>query len=439
MRKSVLFLFAFFSLATHAQDKKEAPKFGISFSGFVKTDIFYDTRQTVNIREGHFLLYPENESPDANGRDVNAKSSLNILSIQSRLKGAISGPDAFKAKTSGVIEADFFGNENSSFSDLNGLRLRHAFVKMNWKSTELLVGQYWHPMFVAESFPGVISFNTGAPFQPFSRNPQIRLTKSLGDLKFIGTVYSQRDFTSIGPEYKYENNLYSSTAVASSKYLRNSGVPNLHFQFQFNPDSSEHLFGAGIDFKSLLPESYSVNYNKTAKFQSSEKINCLSGFVFAKLNFKPIAVRLEGIYAQNAYDMVMIGGYVVEQVDDSLTGAKSFANLNTASVWLDFNTKGKKFQFGMFAGYTRNLGTKNNIKLDSYYKKEVYYARGSNIDNVYRVAPRVVFISGKLEIALEIEHTVATYGRANGDGKGGVTDGNAVSNTRGLLAFIYKF
>ena len=431
---SILLIVAIFPLYGLSQEKKDEPKFGISFSGFLKTDIFYDTRQTVNIREGHFLLYPDNESMDQLGRDINAKSSFNILSIQSRLKGTISAPDAFGAKTSGVLEADFFGNENSSFSDLNGFRLRHAFVKLNWKTSELLVGQYWHPMFIAESFPGVISFNTGAPFQPFSRNPQIRFTKIFGGLKLIGILYSQRDFASNGPEYTNVSGVYNSAAVANSKYLRNSGIPNAHFQFQFTPDSTEHLFGAGVDYKSLLPELYTVDVaTKKEKYESSKTINSLSWIAYAKFKFNPVIIKVEGVLAQNAYDMVMIGGYAVSKVTEPLTGAKDFTNLKTGSFWLDANTTGKMVQVGLFAGYTKNLGSTDNITTSTFY------SRGSNIDNVYRIAPRATFVSGKLDIAFELEYTVATYGTANGDTKGGVTDGKAIANTRYLAAFVYKF
>jgi hypothetical protein len=171
MRKLVLFLIILSPCILKAQEEEKS--YGIKFSGFVKTDVFYDTRQTVSIREGHFLLFPAAKDLDADNNDINGKSGFNILSIQTRLLGKITGPDAFGAKTSGLIEADFFGNENSSFSDVNGFRLRHAFVKLNWQKTELLIGQFWHPMFVTDCYPGVISFNTGAPFQPFSRNPQI--------------------------------------------------------------------------------------------------------------------------------------------------------------------------------------------------------------------------------------------------------------------------
>jgi hypothetical protein len=421
----------FLFLISYSQNKD--PKFGIEFSGFVKTDAFYDTRQTVNIREGHFLLYPDNISKDADGIDINAKPGFNMLSIQSRLKGTITGLDAFGAKTSGVIEADFFGNENASFSDVNGFRLRHAFVKLKWKSTELLAGQYWHPMFIAESYPGVVSFNTGAPFQPFSRNPQIRLSHSIGNIKLIACVFSQRDFTSIGPEYTFANNKYTSASLASSKYMRNAGMPNAHVQVQFKNDSSTVIAGAGFDYKTIMPELYTVNTAATMKFTSDVKLSSMSAIGFLNIKLKPATIKLEGVYAQNAYDMVMIGGYGVNEVSDTATGAKNFTNLTTCSMWADVQSTGKKIQFGVFGGYTKNMGSEDSIKTTSIY------ARGSNIDYVYRVAPRVVFISGKFNIALEAEYTFAMYGTANGDKMGQSTNNKAVANTRALLAFIYNF
>ena len=54
------------------------------------------------------------------------------------------------------------------------------------------------------------------------------------------------------------------------------------------------------------------------------------------------------------------------------------------------NTKGKKVQFGLFGGYTQNLGAEDDINGNTF-------ARGANIDYVYRVSPRVVFIAGKNE------------------------------------------
>ena len=418
MKRIFLLLIVLLSVMTYAQEKKEAPKFGISFSGFVKTDIFYDSRQTVNIREGHFLLYPDAVNLDALGNDINSKGSFNMLSIQTRIKGAISGPDAFGAKTSGVIEADFFGNASSGLDDVNGFRLRHAFAKLNWSKTELMIGQYWHPMFIAESFPDVLSFNTGSPFQPFSRNPQIRLTYTSGITSLIAVAYSQRDFQGTGPD------------GASTKYQRNAGIPATHLQFQIKP-AAGHLFGAGIDFKVIKPELFTV-VNVNQKYISNEKLASLSAIGFMKLKFKPLIIKAEGIYAQNAFDMTMLGGYAVKGITNPAYGTRSFTNLNTFAFWTDLITTGEKFRAGLFIGYTENLGANDEIK-------GAIYARGSNIAKVERIAPRVVFQSGKMTFAIEQEVTRAHYGTANGDKMGGVTSANSVVNSRTLLSCIYSF
>ena len=96
----------------------------------------------VAAREGHFLLWPSAENLDINGDDINAKANFNMLAIQSRLSMALFGPDALGAKTSGLIEGDFFAQLNDN---INLFRLRHAFVKLNWTHIEVLAGQYLEP------------------------------------------------------------------------------------------------------------------------------------------------------------------------------------------------------------------------------------------------------------------------------------------------------
>ena len=131
--------------------------------------------------------------------------------------------------------------------------------------------------------------------------------------------------------------------------------------------------------------------------------------------------------------MTMLGGYAVKQITDTATGKKEFSNLNTGSIWLDVNTNGKKIQYGLFGGYTQNLGSSDKISTSSFF------ARGANIEYLYRVSPRITFISGKLNIAAECEYTFAMYGKTNGNGSGIATNGVAVGNIRGLLSFIYNF
>lgn len=411
--KRIVFLFLIvISLAGYAQEIKNVPEFGINFSGFVKTDFFYDTRQSSasnGIREGHFYLFPDNVLPDADGNDLNANPSFHILGIQTRLKGDIYGPDAFGAKTSGVIEAEFFGMNES---DINGFRLRHAFVKLDWSKASVMIGQNWHPLFPVESLPGTISFNTGAPFTPFSRNPQARLTLKAGTTSFQVTAYSQRDFASTGPE------------GSSNKYLRNSTLPGFNFQIRV-PAGTIFTAWGGIDYKKLRPE-----LRTAANYETDASIGSIVMFSTVRIKTKPVTVSMMGIYTQNGTDLVMLGGYAVSEITDPVRQFKKYTTINSANFWIDMSTNGKKIALGLFSGYSSNLGASEEITGS-------VYARGSNIDHLMRVSPRISFTSGKVSIASEIEMTSAAYGTMQSNGK--VSDAKSVNNVRFLLSSIYRF
>ena len=409
MRKQLLIaLVIILPIISIAQDNN----FGIKFHGFVKNDIYWDSRQYVAAREGQFYLYPKGESFDINGNDINATPTFNIISIQTRLKGVITGPDAFGAKTSAVIEGAFFGH---TAADINGFRLRHAFAKLNWTNTELLVGQYWHSMFITECFPGTVSFNTGTPFQPFSRNPQIRLTQKFGDFKIKISAMSQRDFVSSGPE------------GASTKYLRNSVLPEMNLTIQYNKksDNNEFLIGAGVDYKKLTPRLITDSL-----YSTNETSNSLSTMAFLKVKIPALTIKMEGIYGQDMYSMTMIGGYAVTDIIDISKNYLEYTPLTTLSFWTDIHTNGKKIQAGLFAGYSQNMGC-NKIIIGNTY------ARGGNINYLYRVSPRIMFNSGKMRFSGEVEYTTAAYGLTDIDGT--VFDSKEISNLRLLIGVYYFF
>jgi len=412
MKKTIITAILCLLIANYGYSQETEPAWGIKFSGFVKTDIFYDTRQSSasnGLREGHFYLYPDNVLLDIAGNDLNANPSFHILNIQTRIRGEITGPEAFGAKTSGAIEAEFFGTNET---DLNGFRLRHAYARLDWKSTSLLTGQYWHPLFTTESFPGTISFNTGAPFIPFSRNPQVRLTQKLGSLSFSLTAYSQRDFTSPGPDGN------------SNKYLRNSSMPGIDFQFRI-PAGKVVTGWAGIDFKKLRPE-----LKTSANLETDASIGSMALFANIKVKTEPFNISVMGVYGQNACDLMMIGGYAVSDTITPGNPEKTYTNLNSGNFWIDLGTNGKKFSFGLFAGYGKNLGANDEIEGPAY-------GRGSNIDHLFRLSPRVTLTENRMSFAAEIESTTAAYGTMQTDGK--VTSTKNVSNLRVLISTVYKF
>jgi len=98
--------------------KSDENKFKANIYGFAKTDMYWDTRQTVSAREGHFLLFPAPVKDDAVGVDINKKANFNFLSIQSRVGVNFSGPNVLNAKVSGKVEGDFFGQMNPNIGEI---------------------------------------------------------------------------------------------------------------------------------------------------------------------------------------------------------------------------------------------------------------------------------------------------------------------------------
>lgn len=406
-----------------AQDKgnDEEQKFGIKFSGFVKNDFFLDSRQTVAAREGHFLLWPSAESLDELDKDINAKANFNMLAVQSRLKGAISGPDAFGAKTSGVIEIDFFAQADDN---INLVRMRHAFVKLDWTSFELLAGQYWNPLFVTDCFPGTVSFNTGTPLQSFARNPQIRAVYKTGDLRFTLAALSQRDYTSRGVD------------GVSSKYLRNSSVPDIHFQTQFgvkdNESGTAFVIGGGLAYKSLVPRLESEGLGGLT-YSVDEKVGGLTAIGFSKLTTRPVTFKLEARYGENIADVLGISGFAVKEVLSATTGEQSYTPLTSFTFWGEVHTNGSKVQVGVFGGVFKNLGSK-----EARDPVNPVYGLGTDINNLLRVSPRIIFNSNKTRVAFELEYTRAAFG-SNFDELYMPESTIPVANLRGLVAIYYFF
>ena len=400
---TVLVLLFMFSLS-FGQDATNDPV--VSFKGFVKYDAFFNSRQVTSAREGHFYLYPTAEVLDANGDDLNGAPNFNMLAIQTRLTTMIKGPDAFGAKTAGAIEGAFFGNSNA---DVGQFRLRHAWVKLSWEKSSLLFGQFWHPMFVTACFPGVVNFNTGVPFQPFSRNPQIRFTYKTGNTEIIAVAATQRDFTS--PQ--------------GSVTLTNAVVPNLHLQLQQTVGG--HLVGAGVDFKMLRPFLAS-SPDGTTIYKAEEKVTGISFIGFGKFKFDKTTVKVEGVLGQNLHDHLSISGYAIKEIN-ATTGEASFTPMKQLSLWADIS-HGKKFAPGLFVGYVKNQGTADdNIG--------TYYSRGSTIDNVMRISPRLVWNSGKTRFAVEGDYTTVAFGLP--DISGEIKNTESYNNIRVLFAAYYFF
>jgi len=402
MKQFYLFVLAFISLSAFAQEAEQPKPVTLKWKGFIKNEAYYNTRQVVAARDGQFYLYPTNEAPDANGKDANESGNFNMIAIQSRLTLSITGPDALGAKTSGTVEGAFFGTTNE---DVNGFRLRHAVAKLDWDKSQFLFGQTWHPMFITECFPGTVAFNTGVPFTPFARNPQLKFTYKLSSLNLFAAAITQRDFKSQGV-----------TAP-----LVNSGMPELQFGAKYKTEKI--VAGIGGGFKTLRPQL------TTNGVVDESTISSYSVTAYLKAALKPVTVKFQGTYGTNMNDVMMLGGYDISSIDAN-NNTVSYTAYKTMGAWLDVHTNGKKLQAGLFAGLTQNLGAEDEITGS-------LGARGANIAQLMRVSPRLIYNVAKVRFALEPDVTIADYGTVGE--KGVVEDTKSVSNVRLLAAFYYFF
>lgn len=379
----------------------------VKIGGFVNYNLFYDSRESVSAVDGLFLFYPKNKLVE-NGIDIYDNPSLTMLSMASRVGVSFSGTDILGAKTSGKIEADF-----TLVSGATTVRFRHAYIKLDWAKISLLAGQTWHPLFVSNCFPSTLGIATGAPFQPFSRTPQIRFTYGQKQFHFLAAVISQMDYASSGPLGK------------SAQYMRNAIVPELALKLEYRTN----IFLAGLvgDVKTLKPRT--TTEGTQGVFKARETLTTYSVKLFSKYKQDKVEAKVSAMYGQNMYDVLMNGGYGVSSYD-SATGKETYTPLSGLYTWANI-IYGSKLKFGFFAGYYKNLGSSKPL-----YDDGLLWARGADISDLVRMMPTIIYCVQKLELGLEFEWNQANYGKLNlVDGR--VSDAEAVSGQR--LTFDIKY
>ncbi len=423
MKARDLFIFLIcLPLSGFSQDEKD---YQMDVSGFIKTDFFWDSRQTIDVRDGHFLLYPTEQKLDSYGEDINAKSKLGILAIQTRLKGSISGPGILGAEAKGVIEGAFCGTINST---INSFRLRHAYAKLEWSSADLIIGQYWHPFFLTSCFPRVVSFNTGAPFQPLSRNPQIRFAQDLGNFQVVVSALSQIDFKDAGPNDNWEK-------VTSATFLKNSALPELNVRLEYDREDRSNGSGLSIigsvNFKRLLPLTHMVfvSNKSTITKKLTTSVDGFSTLASVRYRTQRMTVKLQGMHGQLLHSMTMLGGFGMMVPNFDGASELSYSPINTSSIWTELHSNSERWQGGIFLGYTKNHGSKERAQISHHF------GRGENVAYVYRVSPRLVHNAGRVRVAAELEYTGAAYGTPDQYGK--VIHAREIGNHRLLVGFYY--
>ena len=405
-------LLAFGSFNASAAEKAE-PKNNFKIYGFIRNYFTFDSRESVSGTGDLFYYLPKDVSMK-DGIDVNDQASFRYLSLTSRLGVDVSGYYVGNAHFSAKIEGDFYsglGNSsnanagtyfpgNTKISGTATARLRQAFVTVTWKelgkqqknSVALKMGQAWHPM--AADMPHVFSLEAGAPFGPFSRTPQVTMDASLGSNWIVSaSAIWQMQYQSSGP------------IGASASYMKYGMTPEIYAGLTYKVDG--FLMRAGADVLSIKPRVLGQLDGKTVKV--SDRKTSVLGYVYAQYTYKNFGVKAKTTFGEGGEHMNLMSGYA--KIGETADGSWEYASMRNSSSWLSL-TYGKKWQGVLFLGYVKNLGLAE-AAATPLAKGDVYFCGNgfSNLNQVYRINPQLIYNIGKMNIGLEYQWTSVQYGK----------------------------
>ena len=434
MKKITLSLMAALVAVSGMAQIKLGKDVSLKIYGHVRTDIYYNSRDNVQSVDGLFYSYPKDEVLDHNGNDINGGDNSNMYTVYSRMGFDFAGPMIGKAKTSAKIEFDFRGNGNDN---LSALRLRHAYFNFDWGKNKLLVGQTSHPFF-GEVSPQILNLNTGSPFQPFGRAPQIRYRHNSGALQLQAAAVWQSQFKSHGPTADDG----TGNGNARNQYPhKNSNIPELALGIDYKANG--WIVGVGIDMLSIVPRTKAtvpdVLVNETngyempkTTYKVDERLTTVSYEAHVKYQKDKLFFAAKSTLGSNFTHTSMLGGYAVKS-QNATTGEREYTPFRNSSNWINI-VYGKKWKPGIFFGYIKNLGTADDMEMGA---NKAIYGTGTNIDQLLSGTFELTYNIPHWKIGAEYNYTSAWYGKTQKDGK--VKDTHAVGNNRLVLSATYSF
>ncbi len=290
------------------------PAVRMSAEPAAKEAIAYDTRESSAGTGDLFYYAPKDNNFNAAGEDLNAISSFRFLSLTSRFGLDVTGYQFGRTKFGAKIETDFYsGLSAASSTKINGaaqLRLRQAYVTLGWDDMKMKngtpiavamkIGQAWHPM--AADQPHVFSLETGAPFNAFSRTPQVLADASFGkNVMLSAAALWQMQYQSQGPD------------KATSDYIKYSCVPEFYLGLTLKSNNG-FLARIGTNLLSIKPRRYgTIQYEgKDMQVKVSDRITTMSPYVYLQYKSKMFEVKAKTIFSHGGEHMNLMSGYGIE-------------------------------------------------------------------------------------------------------------------------------
>jgi len=414
MKKKYLLLAALVGMSAGAMAQKKG--FSYKFYGQVRADLFYNTRTNSETVDGLFYMYPLDKLPDADGNDLNDQGNGNLYALYSRVGVDVAGPMLGKARTSAKVEVDFRGSGTS----YSLFRLRHAYFNLDWGTSALLVGQTWHPLY-GDVAPEILNLNMGAPFQPFSRAPQVRYRFTRKHFQLTASAIWQSQYLSVGPA---SDKAGETSTSKSQNFIKNSCVPEFYVGMDYR--RPELIAGAGVHVSSIRPRTKSVVGSDTYKVD--ERVTGVSVEAHLKYTHERFLLSAKSVLGTNLTQTSTVGGYGITSVDPR-TGEQTYTPLRTSATWLNV-AYGKTWRPALFFGYLKNLGASTEVS--------DVLGTGTNLDQLLNATAELTYNRGNWKLGAEYSLCNAWYGDEF-SAKAKALSSHTVMNHRVVMTAIYQF
>ena len=393
--------------------------------GFIRNYFIYDSRESKSGTSDLFYYLPlDRKMNEDKSLDLNQHGSFRFVALTSRVGLDVAGYQMGNVHFGAKVEADFYSGlssssnsnagvyfpGNTSISGTAQMRLRQAYATITWKdlpmgqdekaSVGLKIGQAWHPM--AADFPHLFSLEVGAPFGPFSRTPLAQMDANLGKNWVVSAAAIwQMQYNSQGP------------VGASAIYMKYGMTPEIYAAVAYKANG--FLIRAGADLVSIKPRVYGqiaapTEEKPDAKLtvKVSDRKTSLLYYIYTQYSYKNFSIKAKSTYGQGGEHMNLMSGYAKVGVNDD--GSWEYASLRNSSSWVSMSV-GKKWQGVLFLGYVKNLGLAKELE-KPIAKSDVYFCGNgfSNLNQMYRINPQIIYNIGKLNLGLEYQWTSVQYG-----------------------------
>ena len=389
MKKTILFTLAALLSGSVAFAGNEEKPAHFKLYGFIRNYMAVDTRAVKAGTEDLYFYMPQDQDM-VNGFDKNAEANWRFLSLTTRLGLDVSGYKWGTMGISGKVEADFY--------TLSGqtpvLRLRQAFMKLAWDNAPvtLTLGQAWHPM--AADLPHINNLESGAPFNPFNRSPQITADVDLGaGLSLTASMLYLNHYLPTGPSGK-------------SKDYYKYGLPEFYLALNYR---SGHFLGRlGVDMVNLRPyrtlADWRVQDANGPTIQVKSLLSTFSPYLFLQYTNGKFQLRAKSILAQSGEHLNLLSGYGVHSLNAD--GTITYTPMQDWASFVSFSY-GKQFQVMAMLGYMQRLGTTRDLNGASLWLNE---SADPRIQQAVRATPTVAWNLGTFTVSLEYNLTAARFG-----------------------------